>query len=47
MLNIEEIQSQTVINCDYKIGTERLDLERNLFNVTRGVEVDLDMLDVA
>lgn len=28
MLNIEEIQSQTVINCDYKIGTERLDLER-------------------
>ena len=28
MLNIEEIQSQTVIICDYKIGTERLDLER-------------------
>ncbi len=28
MLNIEEIQSQTVIICDYKIGAERLNLER-------------------
>ena len=28
VLNTEEIQSQTDIICDYKIGTERLDLER-------------------